>query len=56
MPVSAAVDAVSEASLTPLKETVPRVAKAIMMAKERPISPIRFMTNAFFDAVAYAGF
>ena len=56
MAVSAVSDAPSDASFTPAKETVPRVANAIMMAKESPMSPIRFMTNAFFEAVAYAGF
>ena len=56
MAVSAVSDALCDASFTPAKETVPRVANAIMMAKESPMSPIRFMTNAFFEAVAYAGF
>ena len=54
--VKAAVDVWWACSLMPSKETVPIVAKAIMIAKESPMSPIRFMTNAFFDAVAYAGF
>ena len=54
--VSAVSDAPSDASFTPANETVPSVAKAIMMANESPISPIRFMTKAFFEAVAYAGF
>jgi hypothetical protein len=35
---------------------VPIVAKAIMIAKDNPISPTRFITKAFLDAVAYAGF
>ncbi|CAB5061985.1 unannotated protein [freshwater metagenome] len=56
IPVKAAVDVWPTASFTPLNETVPIVAKAIMMAKDRPMSPIRFITNAFLDAVAYAGF
>ena len=58
MPI-AVIDA-SEAwwacSETPAKVVVPRVANAIMIASERPISPTRFITNAFFEAVAYAGF
>ena len=56
MAVSAAFDAVCDAAWTPANETVPRVANEIMMANESPISPTRFMTNAFLDAVAYAGF
>ena len=52
IPVNAAVDVCSAAAFTPEKETVPIVAKAIMMAKESPMSPIRFITNAFLDAVA----
>ena len=56
MAVNAVSDVPSDASLTPAKETVPRVANAIMMAKESPMSPIRFITNAFLEAVAYAGF
>ena len=43
-------------SSIPAKETLPNVAKAIMMAIDRPKSPTRFMTNAFFAAVAYSGF
>ena len=54
--VRAVCEALCEASFTPTNETVPSVANAIMMAKESPISPIRFITNAFFEAVAYAGF
>ena len=54
--VSAPSEVPSVASLTPLNETVPMVAKAIMMANESPMSPTRFAINAFFDAVAYAGF
>ena len=56
MAVIVASDANSASSFTPLNETVPSDAKAIMIAKERPISPIRFITNAFLEAVAYAGF
>ena len=54
--VRAGVPARSAASFTPSNETVPIVAKAIMMANDNPISPTRFITNAFFEAVAYAGF
>ena len=50
--VSAASDAWCEASCTPSKVVVPRVAKAIMIAKDRPMSPTRFITKAFFEAVA----
>ena len=52
MAVSALFDACPTCSLTPANETVPKVANAIMMAKESPMSPMRFMTNAFFAAVA----
>ena len=54
--VSVGVPTRSTASFTPSNETVPMVAKAIMIAIVRPISPTRFITNAFFEAVAYAGF
>ena len=53
--VSAPCEVPSAASFTPLNETVPIVAKAIMIAKESPISPTRLAINAFFEAVAYAG-
>ena len=52
MPVSAASDVFSTCSATPVKETVPMVANAIMIAKDNPMSPTRFITNAFLDAVA----
>ena len=52
MAVSAPVDVWSTCSLIPANETVPTVAKAIMIAKESPMSPTRFITNAFLDAVA----
>ena len=52
MAVRAAVDVCSACSLIPANETVPTVAKAIMIAKESPMSPIRFITNAFLEAVA----
>ena len=55
IPVRAAVDVCSAAAFTPVNETVPIVANAIMMAKESPMSPTRFMINAFLEAVAYAG-
>ena len=54
--VSAGLEAVCDAASTPLNVTVPRVAKAIMIANESPMSPIRFITKAFLEAVAYAGF
>ena len=50
--VSAGVLTLSTESLTPSNETVPIVANAIMIAKDNPISPMRFITNAFFEAVA----
>ena len=50
--VSAGVPTRSTDSFTPSNETVPMVAKAIMIAKDKPISPIRFITKAFLDAVA----
>ena len=50
------VEAWCACSATPLKVTVPNAAKAIMIANESPMSPTRFMTKAFFAAVAYAGF
>ena len=56
MAVRAAVDVWWACSFIPAKETVPTVAKAIMIAKESPMSPTRFITNAFLEAVAYAGF
>ena len=58
MPIAVMVasEALSASSFTPLNETVPSDAKEIMIAKERPMSPIRFITNAFLEAAAYAGF
>ena len=56
IPVKAASEVFSTCSATPTNETVPMVAKAIMIANDNPISPTRFITNAFLDAVAYAGF
>ena len=52
MPVNAASEVLSTRSATPTNETVPMVAKAIMIAKDKPMSPTRFITNAFLDAVA----
>ena len=40
----------------PANDTSPKVANAIIIAKDSPTSPTRFATNAFFAAVAYAGF
>ena len=40
----------------PLNETSPNVAKAIMIASDKPTSPTRLAINAFLAAVAYAGF
>ena len=50
--VKAPSEARGAASAIPENDVVPSVANAIMMAKESPISPTRFMMNAFFDAVA----
>ena len=50
--VNAASEVLSACSATPANETVPIVAKAIMIANDNPMSPTRFMTNAFLDAVA----
>ena len=54
--VNAAGDACGTPAATPVNETEPNCAKAIMIARERPISPTRFATNAFFAATAYVGF
>ena len=50
--VSAPCEEPSAASLTPINETVPIVAKAIMIANESPMSPTRLAIKAFFEAVA----
>ena len=40
----------------PANETSPNVAKAIIMASDKPTSPTLLATKAFLAAVAYAGF
>ena len=40
---------------TPTNETVPNVLNIRKIAMSRPVSPTRFMMNAFFAAVAAAG-
>ena len=50
--VKVVVDVCGAASLMPANETVPIDANAIMIARERPKSPTRFITNAFLAAVA----
>ena len=52
----AACEADSACSSIPLNVTVPKTAKAIMIASESPTSPTRLATNAFFAAVAYSAF
>ena len=47
--------AAGAASATPEKLTVPSAANMPPIARSRPMSPTRFMTNAFFDATAYSG-
>ena len=50
--VSAPAEAPDALSLTPAKVTVPNCVKAIMIASDKPTSPTRFATKAFFAAVA----
>ncbi len=40
---------------TPAKLTEPKVANISMMPSDRPASPTRFATNAFFAATAATG-
>ncbi|CAB4542563.1 unannotated protein [freshwater metagenome] len=54
--MSAPVDAPLAPSFTPAKVTVPNWVNAIMIASDKPTSPTRLATKAFFAAVAYAGF
>ena len=55
IPASAALDAPCAPAFTPSNETVPNCAKQIMMARDRPTSPTRLATKAFFEATAYVG-
>ena len=50
--VKVVVEVLDAASSMPANETVPIEANAIMIARERPKSPTRFITNAFLAAVA----
>ncbi len=55
MVVIVAFDACGAPAATLAKLKLPNVANITMMAIDRPKSPIRFTTNAFFAAVAADG-
>ncbi|CPU67823.1 Uncharacterised protein [Mycobacteroides abscessus] len=52
--MSSAVEASGTRANTVLKSSAPNVANMSIIATMRPMSPTRFMTNAFFAATAYA--